>query len=120
MPLWKRVKGVASRHPVKTSLLCVIALAILFILLSPDFEQCIHANNSGYPYDKDDYVLPHFLGITWWCGGIFAKENGEAITALGTLAIAAFTIVLAYSTHKLWRETERLAEGGERQSPIRQ
>ena len=114
--MWNCVKAVASRHPVKISLFCVFALAGLFVLLSPNFQQCIEANNSGHSSDKYDYISPHFVGVAWWCGGIFAKENGEAITALGTLAIAAFTIVLAYSTMRLWRETERLAKGADDQS----
>ncbi len=94
MPDWKSVIAVASRHPLKISLFCGFLLAIVFLLFSPDFKQCFHANDPGYPEAQHYYVIPHVIGVTWWCGGIFAKENGEAITALGTIAIAAFTATL--------------------------
>jgi hypothetical protein len=59
------------------------------------------------------------LGVLYapFCGlGYLVIRHKDVIDGLSTFVIAAFTIVLAFSTVRLWRETERLAKGADDQS----
>lgn len=84
-----------------------VGIALLIVLLSPTFQECVKAN---YQHDTDQPFIEHswvFVRTIWWCGGIFAKENGEAITGLASIAIAIFTWTLFRATNEQGRLIEQ-------------
>jgi hypothetical protein len=100
MPNWTQWKALASRHRVAIIVILVSGVAIGFVALSPDFQQCVDANQGTNPAQGPYYIVAHFLGIVWWCGGVFSKENGDTITAFATVIMAIFTGTLWSITDK--------------------
>jgi hypothetical protein len=93
-----------------------LAVAFCLLVLVPWEKQ--PRTQAGEQYQTCEYYraigsAPRglFNGFGCWIDGV--KDD---LGAISTLAIALFTIVLAYSTIGLWRQTERLAEGADDQS----
>jgi hypothetical protein len=99
-----------SQHRLLVCIIGGIAAYLVFVMLSPTFQECMKANQSA-EYKKSIYDnLPAFLGTTYWCGGIFVKENGEAITALATVIMAIFTGTLWWASAEQGRLTQQSIE----------
>jgi hypothetical protein len=81
-----------------------IAVALfVFLALGGDeaFQQCVD-KYPGQPGEHDYSVLGFYVTARARCTYSLLKDHGEAFVALGTL-------ILAYFTFGLWKETSRLA-----------
>ncbi len=88
----------------------ITAFVLIERTFSPNFQQCIatHTDNKNDGTAKKN-LSPLGTTVTSYvqCSGDFLAENGEAITALATIIIAAFTCTLWVATSrqaKLTRE----------------
>jgi len=87
-------------------------------LASEIFQECIRQPyyNAAYREPKEGFALIFGdLGRTEGCVGEFLVKDGEAITAFFTLVLSISTIALWWSTRRLWRVTESMADSGLRQ-----
>lgn len=107
---WSDLRASFLRHPLLVSITLAFVIAFAVVLTSPTFEQCIQANQSGYSANSYFNGIAHLLGISWWCLGIFSKENSEAITAIATVVMAAFTGTLWRATTKQGDLTKQALE----------
>lgn len=78
------------------------ASSVWFLQGSRSFQSCIgdnqkEAGNNGKPSEKRASIL-NAVSVYRDCVGRFVVEHDPALTALGTLAVAIFTIVLAAVT----------------------
>ena len=83
-----------------------IAIALSLIVVSPSFVKCPYNyqnENNGRPGDKISSPLPIFL----LCVGHSIGKNDGVITAIATIFIAAFTIVLANISRDQFNATYR-------------
>jgi hypothetical protein len=119
---WRMSKGKRWRE--FWLLYCEAVLVALLLVIPLLFAPLINLTNCTYDYDPcsksayQEYGSDHVSVWTWWWHsfhGFFVAYHDD-INALSTLVIAAFTAALAWSTVKLWRETERLAKGADDQS----
>jgi hypothetical protein len=93
----------------------VIAWAGIY---SPSFQKCNTGYESSNPQnptsDSDQPIVTLGRSERLWrfahCEGVFLDENSAAITAIATLAIAAFTLTLWLATGKQVEITGSLAE----------
>jgi hypothetical protein len=101
-----------------------IALLIWIVDTSPSFHQCVHEHKNDERYNalhQSGSVLSRAiinLRLNTACVGDFTRENEGAITALATLGIALFTVILANATIGLRESTKKLWEAGERQIAV--
>lgn len=92
--------------------LLVLVVYLLIATHSSSFHECFEAEKGKSSYHQLGEgrsglgVLARFR-LHQTCVGAFTDGNKEAITALATLLIAAFTITLSIATRKLWRSAEK-------------
>jgi hypothetical protein len=86
-----------------TLVIFVAAFVFFERTFSPSFQQCI-ASQENKDVSGTAEKHPSIFGVTTdlyvRCTGEFIKESGEAITALATVVIAAFTCTLWIATSK--------------------
>jgi len=104
-------KAWVSRHRIPVIIVAGVVVAVAVVRLSPVFQECVGTNQPDYQSGALYQLIAEFVGRLWWCGGIFSRENGGAITAFASVAIGVFTLTL-------WRATNKLWEAGEKQSKI--
>lgn len=86
----------ASKHRLAIAAAIAVIAATIVLLTSPVFQQCV-ASNRFLEHSSSAGAGSAFSSL-WWCGGIFAKENGEAISAIAAVVVAAFTGTLWWAT----------------------
>jgi hypothetical protein len=98
----------------------LIAVAAIWFIESPRFygDICKETKDSNYP-DCSRYHLS--LVVAWHVLEFFENYDG-AVTAASTVVIAALTVLLWISTHKMWEEANAarqlaLSEFGESHFP---
>jgi len=109
-----------SRHIALWELVAVAAVFAIPLLFAPLVGIANNPNGdytggySGY----QEYGGDHVSVWSWFWVQIhlFVRTYHDEVDALSTLVIAAFTVALAWSTWRLWRETERLAKGADQQT----
>jgi hypothetical protein len=88
----------------------LILLCVWIVSSSESFQSCIASppDQSG-PQNLEESRAAISIAVDGYrrCTGDFVHENGEAI-------IAAFTVILAFSTIFLWVATRSLVKGAER------
>jgi hypothetical protein len=110
--LWRRRRKPGGDQQMLKVLVAfaIIVAAFVFVerTFSPSFQQCI-ASQENKDASGASENHPSIFGITIdlyvRCTGEFIKESGEAITALATIVIAAFTATLWDATSKQGRLT---------------
>jgi hypothetical protein len=96
---------------VLSAVLIAVAALIYLATLSSSYRQCDSDRQQGY----SQYGEPNFFeksGTLIVCEGATIDANGELLTALGTLAVASFTLTLWLATieqGRLTRESIGLA-----------
>jgi hypothetical protein len=98
-------------------LLAAIVLLGLARNGSSSFQKCISEKTAHQGSETEEKRSSHtFMSLVqsaptaWRCTGVFLDENNPTITALATVAIAAFTIVLAIVTNRQARFTRESIE----------
>lgn len=103
----RELKAFLSRHRLATVAVAGIAIALLIVGFSPMFQECVKANQEYEARHTFGEYLGAFIWSVWWCGGIFSKENGEALTAFASIAIGVFTWTLWWATTDQGRLTQK-------------
>lgn len=88
-----------------------VMLALLIVGSSETFQNCLKESEAQIGQQDIEKGIAYFLGSFArykTCGGHFLEMNGEGV-------IAAFTVILAISTILLWWSTRKLWDAGERQ-----
>jgi hypothetical protein len=102
-----------SRHIALWEFIAVAAVFAVPLLFAPFIDVSNNAvgDYTGGYSRYQEYGSNHvsIWSWTWLQIHLFASTYHDDVDALSTFVIAAFTIVLAWSTIRLWRETERLA-----------
>ncbi|HEY2069648.1 MAG TPA: hypothetical protein VGG48_08865 [Rhizomicrobium sp.] len=76
--------------------LCVIGV-LYAATCSASFQECQTTRTSSYAdYDNPDFFEQ--IGTLIVCEGVTGDANGELLTALATIAVAAFTLTLYFAT----------------------
>ncbi len=90
-----------SKHRLVVMIAAGLIISVVIVCLSPTFKECVKTNQGAEAY-KATYNSPSaFVGVAYWCLGVFVKENGEGTTALATVVMAIFTGTL------WWASTEQ-------------
>ena len=76
----------------------------------PPYQKQHSASDSQQPQNSINNDRSAFFAIGAW-----AADNAAAIGALSAIGVLLFTIVLAYSTVRLWEATRGLQKSGEQQ-----
>ena len=79
---------------------------LLLVLRSPTFQECVQANQNLENHKTIYGYFASLFWVTYWCTGIFVGQNGEAITALATIVMAAFTGTLWWATSEQGKLTK--------------
>lgn len=92
----------------------ILIIAGTSVSISPAYDDCIvkDAKDSGGDQaagEKSLLSIPvDFVATRSRCAFVAVNENGDAVVALATIVIAAFTVFLAMATNRLWRATNSL------------
>jgi hypothetical protein len=107
-----------SRYVARLELAFVAALILLPLLGAPFVPNDADDNNSSAysAYNENERRTISIWALLWNALHRFIASHHDDIDALSTVVIAAFTAILAWSTIRLWRETERLAGGADEQA----
>lgn len=92
----------------------VLIIAACVVWNSHLFQTCVGANDYQPTGDSAQKGIGRFIGIYWWCLGIYIDANNGGITAFATIILTASTIGLWLSTDKLWRAGEETLKVSER------
>ena len=85
--------------------LVALLLSLALLSRSPDYNDCIahdgrhatgHYDANNKPIIDPAIASPTSVNLFFHCGGYFATENGNGITAVFTTLLAAITVMLAY------------------------
>jgi hypothetical protein len=95
-----------SKHSFVLITCTVIFFALTVVWISPTFQQCVSVNDQYRPHNSLQENAWTLIRALWWCGGIFAEENGEAITGLASAFIGIFTLTLWRSASEQGRLTQ--------------
>jgi hypothetical protein len=88
----------AARFRWRAMAIVGLAFVVWVVLASQSFQSCVQANQYQHSNESLAESLRIFIGIRWWCAGVFVNSNGIAITALATIAVAWFTFSLRDAT----------------------
>ena len=83
------------------SVIAVIVITILAVGSSPSYQECEADASKQYSTEQKKEISSQFSPtVVWTCAGHFIDKNDPVITALATLVIAIFTIVLTIVTNR--------------------
>ena len=92
----------------------VILLSIAFVLFersaSPVFQECVsdyEKSRKSQPPKEQQPTDEIFIGAYVLCIGTFTDRHGGGITALATIIIAAFTVILWVTSYRQWSVSNR-------------
>lgn len=102
-------------HKLGVSIVNAVFIALLLVVFSQSFHTCMAANTYADAQHSTREGLGEIIGAWWWCSGLFVDQNGTAITALATIAMAAFTGTLWWSTAGTAKLTARTVDLAEKQ-----
>jgi hypothetical protein len=100
----------------------VLAIAALALIgmLSPSYQKCAADQERDYGQNEQPYLHKSItsriqIPVLLVCEGAFIEENNGTLTALATIAIAAFTLTLWRATTEQGRLTRDSIELGNRE-----
>jgi hypothetical protein len=104
----RKLRGAIRALTLWFTALAAVAIGVLIVLSSNPFKQCVYGGqHDSAKQQLNDYVtLRDNLLVYRDCLGEFVHANGDAI-------IAAFTVILAFSTIALWSATRGLVRSAE-------